>query len=208
MVSPTTIAPAETRTHVEHVRWETYVALADDRVGSLPRATYDRGVMELMSPRKEHESISHLLGRLIEIFTEFRNIEIVGLASTTFRRPDLRQGFEADQAYYIQHAEAVRQKDEIDLMVDPPPDLVIEVELTSSVIHKLELFASMGVPELWRHDAQQLRLFQLQGSIHVQTPSSKVLPGFPLALAQSILQRRRSQGETALIREFRAALKT
>ncbi len=194
------------RTLVEHVRWETYVALADDRSGSLPRVTYDRGMMELMSPRKEHESIGHLLGRLIEIFTEVRNIEIVGVASTTFRRPDLRQGFEADQAYYIQHAEVVREKDAIDLMVDPPPDLVIEVELTASLIHKLDLLASMGVPELWRHDAQQLRLFHLQGSAYVQTQQSAALPEFPLSLAQSVLRRRRSQGETSLIREFRAAI--
>ncbi len=202
----TLFSPPETRTLVDHVRWETYVALAEDRRGNLPRVTYDRGMMELMSPRKDHESIGHLLGRMIETYTELRKIEIVGVASTTFRRRDLGQGFEADESYYIQHADAVREKDEIDLMVDPPPDLVIEVELTSSVIRKLDLFAAMGVPELWRHDGEQLRIFRLTGSAYMQMDRSEALPEFPVLLAQSVLSRRRSQGETSLIGEFRAAI--
>lgn len=193
----------ESRTVVESVRWETYVALADQRRGSIPRLTFDRGRMELMSPKKEHESIGRLLGRMIETFSECHGIEIVSVASTTFRRPDLDRGFEADEAYYIEHADAIREKEEIDLAVDPPPDLVIEIELTSSAIRKLDLLAAMEIPELWRHDGDELKLFLLDGPTYHQSSTSRVFPGFPLPLADSVLARRHRDGETALIREFR-----
>lgn len=202
----TTSLPAETRTLVEHVRWETYVALSDDRQGSVPRVTYDRGSMELMSPKKDHESIGHLLGRLIETFSEVRGIEIVGVASTTFRRADLQRGFEADQAYYVQNADRIRAKEAIDLSVDPPPDVVVEVEITNPAIAKLPLFAAMGIPEIWRHDGERLTVSRLHRDHYEEARASQALPGFPLALADSTLSRRRSVGETALVREFRLAV--
>lgn len=203
-----TILPAESRTVVENVRWETYVALADDRRGSVPRVTYDRGRMELMSPRKEHENLKALFGRLVAAYAEARDIEIVSVASTTFRRQDLDRGFEADDSYYIQHANAVRAKEEIDLSIDPPPDLVIEIEITSSTIRKLDLFAAMGVPELWRHDGHQFRIFHLDSDAYVEQEFSTVLPGFPVAAAQTALSERLRLGEIAILKEFRSKLET
>lgn len=126
------MAPAETRTVLENILWETYVDLAEQRRGSVPRMTYDGGVLELMSPRRQHEGIGRLLGRMVETFTEVRGIEIQSVASTTFKRKDLEKGFEADESYYIKHAELIRPKEEVDLLIDPPPDLVIEVEITLS----------------------------------------------------------------------------
>lgn len=138
--------PAETRTVMENIRWETYVDLAEQRRGSVPRMTYSEGVLELMTPRRQHEGIGCLLGRMVETWTEVHGIEIQSVASTTFKRKDLAKGFEADESYYIEHAEQIRVKEEVDLLVDPPPDLVIEVEITTSAIRKLNLFAAMGSP--------------------------------------------------------------
>ena len=147
-----TTLSAETRTVLENVRWDTFVELSEQRRGSVPRMTFDEGVMELMSPRRQHENIGRLIGRLVETYTEIRDIEIQSVASTTFKRKDLQKAFEADESYYIEHAEQILPKEEVDLLIDPPPDLVIEVEITSSAIQKLKLFAAMGVPEVWRHD--------------------------------------------------------
>ena len=93
---------------------------------------------------------------MIETWTEVKGVEIQSVASTTFKRSDLSKGFEADESYYIRHADVVLGKEKIDLAVDPPPDLVIEVEITKSAIEKMKLFAAMGIPEVWRHDGQQL----------------------------------------------------
>lgn len=200
------LAPAETRTVLEHVRWETFLELADGRSGSVPRMTYDRGVLELMTPFRQHENIGRLIGRMVETYSEVRGIEIASCASTTFKRFDLDRAFEPDESYYIAHAELIRPRDEVDLSIDPPPDLVIEVELTSSAIKKLKLFAVMGVPEVWRHDGTKLWMARLVAGEYQQIESSLGLPGLSAATIDGFLSRRFDLGETTLIREFRAAI--
>jgi Uma2 family endonuclease len=201
-----TAVPAETRMLLENVRWETYVALADERTGNVPQMTYSQGMLELMSPRKEHEKIKSLLGAMIVAYCEEREIEIETVASTTFRRPDLERGFEADESYYIQLADLMRTRDEIDLSVDPPPELVVEIEITKSAIAKLEVFAMMGVPEVWRHDGASLRMFRLNNREYSAISESVALPRFPASLAESLLAERFNQGVMALIRQFRKSL--
>ncbi len=197
---------AETRTVLENIQWHTYVDLSEQRRGSVPRMTYDEGTLELMSPRRQHESIGRLLGRMVETFTEVNGIEIQGVASTTFKRRDLKKGFEADESYYIQNAELIRVKEEVDLAIDPPPDLVIEVEISASAINKLKLFAVMGVPELWRHDGEELKFFRLEAGQYTAVTESVCLPGFDITMAQLVLARRFEMGETANMRLFRESL--
>jgi len=201
-----TLTPSETRTVLENVRWETFVELSEQRRGSVPRMTFDEGVLELMSPLRQHENIGRLIGRLVETYTEVHGIEIQSVASTTFKRRDLQKAFEADESYYLQHAEQIRPKEEIDLMIDPPPDLVIEIEITSSAIRKLKLFAAMGVPEVWRHDGEKLQMFTLSENQYLPIDSSRSLPGLNPAIINAFLSRRFECGETALVREFRNSL--
>ena len=197
---------AETRTVMENIRWETFVELAEQRRGSVPRMTFDEGVLELMSPRRQHENIGRLIGRFVETYTEVLEIEVQSVASTTFKRKDLQKAFEADESYYIEHAEQIRPKEEIDLTIDPPPDLVLEVEITSSAIQKMKLFAAMGVTEVWRHDGEQLQMFSLENGRYKPVPSSPALPALTVAAINSLLEKRFNVGETALIREFRKSL--
>lgn len=200
------IESPETRTVLENVRWETFLELAEQRRGSVPRMTYDNGVLEMMCPKRQHENIGCWIGRIVETFSEVFEIEIQSVASTTFKRKELKKAFEADESYYVQHAEQIRPKEEIDLAVDPPPDLVIEVEITSSAIHKLKLFAAMGIPEVWRHDGDRLEMFRLHGTQYEGIDSSEALPGLTAATINGVLRRRFDLGETALIREFRQSI--
>jgi len=196
----------EIRTVIENIRWETFVDLAEQRQGSVPRMTYDEGVLELMSPRRQHENIGRLIGRKVEKYTEILNVEIQSVASTTFKRKDLQKAFEADESYYIQHAEQIRVKEEVDLLIDPPPDLVIEVEITSSAIAKLKLFAAMGVPEVWRHDGERLQMYRLLNDEYSAIESSDVLPNITAKRIDSFLEKRFVVGETTPIREFRNSI--
>ena len=200
------LASAETRAVLDNVRWETFLELAEGRSGSVPRMTYDRGVLELMTPRRQHEQLGRLIGRLVEVYTEVRGIKILSCASTTFKRVDLDRAFEPDELYSIAHADEIRPKDEVDLVLDPPPDLVIEVEITSSSIAKLKLFAAMGVPEVWRHDGTRLTMLALIGGGYEPINSSVGLPGLTTAVIDAFVARRFDRGETALIKEFRAAI--
>ena len=155
-----------------------------------------------MSPSRAHESDKSMLGRLIERFAEAKSIDICSSASTTFKRSDLARGFEADESYYICHEENVRAKREIDLLIDPPPDLVIEIEVSRSAINKLALFAAIGVPEVWRYDGQTLRIWHLRANEYEQVFQSCELNGFPITAAVEILQAIGSVSETELIRRF------
>lgn len=194
---------AENRTSLSNVRWETFIELAEQRRGSIPRMTFNEGVLELMSPLRQHENIGRLIGRTVETYTEELEIEIHSVASTTFKRKDLQRAFEADESYYIQHADMMRAKEHTDLTIDPPPDLVIEVEMTSSLIEKVELFATMGVPELWRHDGESLRMYTLVANRYQLIESSLALSGLTSQKLNLFLDKRFETGETAIIREFR-----
>jgi Uma2 family endonuclease len=194
---------AETRMVLENIAWETYVALADQRRGSVPRLTFDCGVLELMSPKREHENIACLAGRIVETYSEVKNIDVISLASVTVKRSDLSKAFEADESYYVANAVRLLAKKELDFETDPPPDLVIEVELTSSAIRKMDLFAAMQVPEIWRHDGETLQMFQLVEGSYQRMESSLQLPGLTSQRINGILALRDSVGETRLIQQFR-----
>ncbi|MEJ7590173.1 MAG: Uma2 family endonuclease [Planctomycetaceae bacterium] len=193
---------AEHRVLLDGVSWQTYSALVGESEHAGGRMTYDQGSLEIMSPLMPHESGKRLLGRMIEMFTLLRGIDIRSSASTTFRRTDLKRGFEADESYYIQFAAHIRNKREIDLSIDPPPDLVVEVEMARSSIDKLRLFASMGVPEFWRYDGNTLWIGSLQKDRYVETRFSYVLPEFPVELTGELLDQRFDVSETVLIRQF------
>ncbi|MCA9186786.1 MAG: Uma2 family endonuclease [Pirellulaceae bacterium] len=191
----------EQRVVLENVSWLTYVSLLDDSRRS--RMTYDRGTLEIMSPSKSHENIGRLIGRMVEAFTEERLIEIVSVASTTVKLEMLEKGFEADEAYYIGHADAVRSKSELDFAVDPVPDLVIVVDVSRSSMGKLPIFAAFRVPEVWQYRGDALRLLALSDGSYVEQKQSSVLPGFPVAAMIETLSHRSEVGETELIRRFR-----
>jgi Uma2 family endonuclease len=199
--------PAEQRVVIDGVRWSTYLSLLEDGENQRGRMTFDQGVLEIMSPGRVHENAGRLLGRMVEAFTEELEIEVVSVASTTFKREDVQRGFEADEAYYIQHTDAVASKGELDLEVDPPPDLVVEVDISRSSIDKLPLFYALGVPEIWRYAGDELCVYSRGNADYIQSEGSNALPQFPLDEARKVMQQRTTVGETQLIRGFRAFIR-
>ena len=171
-------APPEQRIILSNISWETYERLlADHENSSAPRFTYDRGMLEIMSPNPEHEEANRQLAQIVLILAEERSINVRGLGSTTFRREDLERGFEPDSCFYIRNEERVRGKKRIDLTVDPPPDLVIEVDITSPSLGKFPIYARLGVPEVWRYDGERLRIHQLtEDTGYAEVRHSAVLP--------------------------------
>lgn len=194
---------SETRMVLENVSWETFVALADERRGSVPRMTYSEGVLEMMSPKRKRENIGRLIGRMVEAYSEIKGIEILSVASVTVKRSDLKKAYEADESYYVTSIDQVLAKEELDFEVDPAPDLVVEVELTSSAIEKMELFAAMQVREVWRHDGTSVQFYRWLNGRYNLIPTSVELPGLDAALINRFLEQRLEAGETTFIRAFR-----
>lgn len=170
--------PQEHRVVLHNISWTTYERLLGEHSDtSVPRFSYDRGELEIMSPLPEHERYSRLLDLLVTVVAAERGVEVYGLGSTTFRREDLQRGFEADSSFYVQHVGAVRGRDRIDLSQLPPPDLVIEVEITSPVLSKLDILAAIGVPEVWRYDGRALSILVLREDGYADAEESRALPG-------------------------------
>src|SRR5439155_7660604 len=143
--------PSTDRVIVRNVSWETYERLLKDlENSSLPRLAYDHGVLEIMSPHLEHESANRALAAIIEITLEELDLDFINAGSTTFKREDLERGFEPDSCFYVQRAAQIAGKKRLDLTADPPPDLVLEIDITHPSLDKLSIFAAAGVPEVWR----------------------------------------------------------
>ncbi len=201
----TTLTQSSNCVLLKNISWQTYEALLED-VEEQPglRLTYDRGRLEIMTPLDPYEGYKKLVGRFVEALTEEINVEIRSLGSRTCKREDLARGLEPDQCYYIQNERVVRELDQIDLNQDPPPDLVIEIDITSSSIDRLELYADLGVPEVWRYNGRRLTIYCLEGKSYQECDRS---PTFPFLLNTEIvrfLDMRKMMGENSLIRSFRA----
>jgi Uma2 family endonuclease len=200
----TALSSADQTVVLDNVTWRTYEQLLADLVDrSAPRLTYDRGVLEIMSPTHEHERLNRTLAQLVEVVAEELEIEIENLGSSTFRREDLERGFEPDSCFYVRNVEAVRGKRRLDLSKDPPPDLVIEIEVTSHSINKMSIYAQMGVPEVWRYNGKTLRIDVLEKAAYLSSDSSL---GFPILTGKVIsdfLERSRTSTRLSLLRSLR-----
>ena len=193
---------ADERVVLPCVSWETYERLlADDEGRRVPRISYDRGVMELVTPSMPHDLDGAAITRIVDIVAANLGIPVQSTATTTFRRQDLERGFEADASFYIQNEVKIRGQREVDLAVDPPPDLVLEMEMSRSALNKLALFASMGIPEVWRCDGQRVTIFVLDQDHYRESPASLAIP----ALTTDVLTRFLLDSRTMLSPEwFRA----
>lgn len=186
------------------VSWETYEhLLADLTDSSAPRLAFDQGVLEIMSPTAEHEEYNRTLALLIEVVAEEMNRDVRRLGSTTFKREDLLKGFEPDSCFYIQSAEYIRGKKRIDLTQDPPPDIIIEIDITRSSLDKLPIYARIGVPEVWRYDGTHVRIFKLEGELYTEVEHSIALPVLTRTLATQFLEESIELKSTAWLRRVR-----
>jgi Uma2 family endonuclease len=162
---------------LHNVSWDTYERLlADDEERRVPRITYDRGVMELVTPSMPHEEDADTIAAIVRIVTAQLGLPFRSTGGTTYRREDLERGFEPDASFYIQHEERIRGQREVDLAADPPPDVVLEMEMSRSALNKLPLFASMGIPEIWRCDGQRVTILICEGDDYREAPRSLALP--------------------------------
>ena len=199
----------EERVTLPHVSWETYEAiLADHATSSVPRFTFDRGVLEIMSPSPDHEFDADVLRHLVHVVGVELDIPFLGLGSTTFRRADLQRGFEPDGCFYIQNEPRMRSLPKLDLAIDPPPDLVIEMEVSHSAVSKLPIFAQFGVPEVWRCRERRVTILELVGDAYQGVPTSRALPPLTDEAISRFLDDRRRQSSTEWVRAIQAWLRS
>lgn len=200
-----TSVPAEQRTVLQNISWETFETLlretGEDR-GS--RFAYDCGTLEIMTPLFEHESYKCNFGNFIIALAEELNTEIKSAGSMTLKRRAVNRGIEPDNCYYIQNESSVRGKLKLDLATDLPPDLAIEIDITNSSVNKFGIYSALAVGELWRYNGQELKFYHLSEGQYIECESSLA---FPIVLVNDLsefIEQSKNMGEIALLKSFRA----
>jgi Uma2 family endonuclease len=187
------LSQADQRVFLHGINWwqyETFLAARGER--SVPRMTYLRGALELMSPSGVHETWKTVIARLIEAYAEEAELPLDGHGSVTMKRVELDRGVEPDESYTLGPIKG-------DIV-----DLSIEVIKTSGGIDKLEIYAGLGVPEVWLYRDGRFELYLLREGTYQPATKSDLLPGLDLELLARFV---RSTDQTGAVREFRAALR-
>ncbi len=190
---------------LRNISWQTFEALLKETgEGRGSRFAYDCGTLEIMTPLYEHENPKIQFDRFIVALAEELEIEIKSAGSMTLKRRATNRGIEPDNCYYIQKEPAVRGRQELDLETDPPPDLAIEIDITSSSVNKFGIYSVLGVSELWRYNGRDLKLYQLAAGQYVECEFSIAFPLLSMAEMSRFIEQSKTTGEVALLKSFRA----
>jgi Uma2 family endonuclease len=200
----TVVSSPERLVILEGVTWETYERLITEhgeRSGT--RFTFDEGVLQIMVISSRHERPNRRLATLVEMLAEEFGLDIEPLGSMTFKRKDLQTGFEPDSCFYIQHADAIREREEVDLAIDPPPDLSIEVDITSGSLNRFPIFAAVGIPEVWRFDGNRVAIFRLESGRYIESTNSVAFQAITGEILTQFLDDSQNLKSTAWLKRVR-----
>ncbi|MBW4571892.1 MAG: Uma2 family endonuclease [Tolypothrix carrinoi HA7290-LM1] len=195
--------PPGQRVLLKDVTWQEFKTILED-LGEhrAARIAYDRGILEIMAPLPEHEDDKEIISDLVKALLEELDIEFRCLGSTTFKNQAMAQGIEPDQCFSIKNESKIRGKKRLDLTVDPPPDLALEVDITSRT-HP-NIYQALKVPELWRFEKGKLRINILQNGSYVESQSSLNFPKFALTeVIPQYLEQSTTAGRNATLKAFR-----
>jgi Uma2 family endonuclease len=196
---------------IENVEWETYEKILeafDERNNA--RFAYDNGALEIMAPPSmEHESDGRFLAALVPELADAFGLPLRHGGSVTVRRKAALKGIEPDTCFWLPNAPRLAGVKRLDLTVHPPPDLAIEVDVTSDTLDKHGIYAGLGIPELWRLDGDDLRFHQLgAGAGYTEVPTSPTFPGItPADLMRYVTDARVAADQGAVTRAFREWLR-
>jgi len=198
-------APAEQRFQLWGVGWKGYQAILDAVGDRRIRITYDRGDLELMTISPLHGFSQKAIARLIEALCDELDLDIRSGGTITFKREELDRGLEPDECYWFRNEPIIRTKMDLDLTIDPPPDLVVEVEVSRSALDRMGIYAALGVPEVWRFDTTTIHVHHLQPDGHYAVrPGSLSFPWLPMGKMTEWIVRAGTISERELIRSFKA----
>ncbi len=193
---------------LHQVSWDDYERLVDDLAkGSHRRVSYDCGRLEIMTPLPEHETAARLIDSLVRVYAEARGLDVENYGSTTWKRPSLAKGVEPDSCYYVANAgHIIGKRHHIDLALDPPPDVVVEIDLTNESLGKFGIYAALLVPEIWRFDATSCQFHELRGHDYQLVFESPSFPGLTPSMLAAAMEQSKTEGQSASLRRFRERL--
>ena len=199
--------PPGQRVVLQDITWQEFESVLEE-LGEhrAARIAYENGLLEIMAPLPEHEDNKEIIGDLIKDLLEELDVEFRSLGSTTYKSEGMMKGIEPDQCFYIQNEPAIRGKKRLDLSIDPPPDLALEIDVTSRT-HR-SIYAALKVPELWRFENGNLQINILRQDRYEESPESSIFPNLPLSEAiPRYLRESKIVGRNKALKAFRQWVK-
>jgi Uma2 family endonuclease len=202
------IVPPGHQLLLKDVNWQMFEKILEE-LGETraARVSYSKGMLEIMTPLPEHEADKVIIGDLVKALLEELNIDFWSLGSTTFKNEEMAKAVEADDCFYIENEAVIRGKKRIDLSVDPPPDLAIEIDITSRT--KFNNYEALGVPELWRYNGRKLQINVLQEGKYVESDTSYNFPDLRICeVIHQYVEQSRIVGRNSTMKTFRNWVRT
>lgn len=194
----------EQRILMHDIDWATYKRISEALGERHFRLSYDGWNLEIMTKSSTHCWLSRLLGLFVLVLTEECNVTRLSCGDMTCDRDDLERGLEPDECFYLVNEARVRGKHPINLQSDPPPDLAIEIDLTTDSRRRFGIYAKIGVPEIWRYDGKTATIYQRQAEgQYVAVERSRYFTLLTAPDLTRFLGQREQVEEGALLRSFR-----
>lgn len=182
-----------------NISWQQFenllIDLGDRRAA---RVAYDNGTLEIMTPLPEHEYYKEAIGISIQDIADELEINYESYGSSTWKREARLAGIEPDNCFYFQNEAKIRGKLKFDLNQDPPPDLALEIDLTSKSLNRFPIYARLGIPEIWCYDPGKLKIYQLQNEEYVEVETSSIFPMLRVQEIPTIIEQHRPNGKRAI----------
>ena len=194
---------------IQQFTWDDYEGLLEDlqhRPGL--RVSYDSGWLEVVSPLPEHEKYARLIDLMVHSYCEELDLEVESYGGATWKSRVLGKGAEPDACYYVKNAARVIGKRKFDLEFDPPPDIVVEIDITNESLSKFPIYAALSVPEIWRYDSRQFQFYALIDGEYVKVAARRFLPGLTGPMMAETIEASLTQGQTRALKAFRKRVRS
>ena len=188
---------------LQNISWEDFEEILEDLgENRSSRISYSNGVLEIMVPLPEHEKYKEIIGDIVKILLDELEIDFESLGSTTFKNKQMTQAVEPDACFYLKNYQSVIGKDRLDLTIDPPPNLAIEIDITNRT--QLDNYLLLKVPELWRYTRKGFQVNLLEGNRYIESQTSPNFPDIPIIeLIDRYVKQAQIEGRSKAIRDFK-----
>ncbi|MBE9201107.1 MULTISPECIES: Uma2 family endonuclease [unclassified Nodularia (in: cyanobacteria)] len=192
-----------------NISWQQFENLLQDLGESrAARIAYDCGTLEIMTPLPEHEHYKEVISDLVKDIADTLDLDYESYGSTTWKRESRMAGLEPDNCFYVQNEAAIRGRLDLDLRQDPPPDLALEIDVTSKSLNRFPIYARLGVPEVWCYDSGELKIYLLQNDEYIESQTSLVFPSLPIRELPRLIEEHRTEGRRAMRKAVRRWVKS
>ncbi len=187
-----------------NISWQQFENILQDLgENRAARIAYDNGNLEIITPLPEHEYYKKSFSIAIEDIALELDLKYESYGSTTWKQQSRMAGLEPDDCFYFQNEAAIRGKLDLDLNQDPPPDLALEIDVTSKSLNRFPIYARLGVPEIWCYDSGELKIYLLQNGDYIESETSLVFPSLPIRELPRLIEENRTEGRRTMRKAVR-----